>query len=73
MNHITTSGGCYRSSRMSIRKGIRRSVREKHSVREALLIVPVFLLVPVASITFSLLGSIGFSLNFVAVKLIHKK
>lgn len=43
---------------------------ETESVLEALFIVPVFLLVPVASITFSLLGSTGFSLNFVVVDMV---
>lgn len=43
---------------------------ETESVLEVLFIVPVFLLVPVASITFSLLGSTGFSLNFVVVDMV---
>lgn len=59
---------CYRSSKIKIINDATSRVLEKHSVLDALFIVPVFLLVPVASITFSLLGSTGFSLNFVAEK-----
>lgn len=58
---------CYRRSRIKITIDARSSVFEELSVLEALFIVPVFLLVPVASMTFSLLGSLGNSLNFVVV------
>lgn len=61
---------CYRSSKIKIINDARSRVLEKQSVLDALFIVPVFLLVPVASITFSLLGSTGFSLNFVAENII---
>jgi hypothetical protein len=68
MKSFTNPSRCYRRSKIKISSIARGNVFEEEIVLDALFIVPEFLLVPVASMTFSLLGSTGFSLNFVAEK-----